>query len=338
MRIPYGDQFDAAAFHEHFGTDHEIWESPWAAGCAGPRPRPTRRRRRSRTGKARHIVNTFGVAWATQRGQMIGGPGREPRPGAVQAEPRGADRLVPPARLLRDDHPPAHARVRHDAGAARRDRGRVPAPCEPHPGRGHARQAADDCSTTSTRPRSSTRSARRTRCLISDGGAAYVMTTPERARDLAQPVVEVGGVGLGTSASGAHWAQQRAFTSTPQVFAAPAAFAMAGLTPADVDVLHLLRPVHDRDAHADRGQRLLREGRRRRVRRRRHAASRRRASCRPTPTAACSRTRTCSASRTSSRSSASSAGRPPPRCPDAEVGVYGGYTGPQAATLILRRA
>ena len=24
--------------------------------------------------------------------------------------------------------------------------------------------------------------------------------------------------------------------------------------------------------------------------------------------------------------------------PDAEIGVYGGYTGPQAATLILRRA
>jgi acetyl-CoA acetyltransferase len=73
-------------------------------------------------------------------------------------------------------------------------------------------------------------------CLISDGGAAYVMTTPARARDLAQPSVEVAGVGLGRSHTGTHWAQQGDFTSTPQVFAGPAAFAMAGIEPADVDV------------------------------------------------------------------------------------------------------
>ena len=31
-------------------------------------------------------------------------------------------------------------------------------------------------------------------CLISDGGGAYIMTTPERARDLAKPGVVVAGV------------------------------------------------------------------------------------------------------------------------------------------------
>src|SRR5262249_6986007 len=61
-------------------------------------------------------------------------------------------------------------------------------------------------------------------------------------RDLPQPPVVVGGVGEGYSASGTHWAQQRAFTSTPQVFSAPPAFAMADLTPADVDMLTVYDP------------------------------------------------------------------------------------------------
>jgi acetyl-CoA acetyltransferase len=79
-------------------------------------------------------------------------------------------------------------------------------------------------------------------CLISDGGAAYIMTSLERARDLRQPIVAVLGVGLGTSRTGAYWSQQAAFTSTPQVFAAPGAFAMAGIRPADVDVLACYDP------------------------------------------------------------------------------------------------
>jgi len=79
-------------------------------------------------------------------------------------------------------------------------------------------------------------------CLISDGGAAYVMTTLERARDLPGPIIEVAGVGLGSSFSGTHWAQQGNFTSTPQVFSAPGAFAMAGITANDVDVLTVYDP------------------------------------------------------------------------------------------------
>ena len=67
-------------------------------------------------------------------------------------------------------------------------------------------------------------------------------TSVERARDLAQPPVVVAGVGEGYTATGTHWAQQRAFTSTPQVFSAPGAFTMAGCTPADVDVLTVYDP------------------------------------------------------------------------------------------------
>ncbi len=66
-------------------------------------------------------------------------------------------------------------------------------------------------------------------------------------------VLEVAGVGLGNSVSGAHWAEQPAFTSTPQVFAAPVAFRMAGIAPDDVDVytcydpftIHTLMQIED---------------------------------------------------------------------------------------------
>ena len=79
-------------------------------------------------------------------------------------------------------------------------------------------------------------------CLISDGGAAFIMSSLERARDLQQPPIEVAGVGEAYSGTGTYWSQQPAFTSTPQVYSAPPAFAMAGLEPKDVDVLTLYDP------------------------------------------------------------------------------------------------
>ena len=79
-------------------------------------------------------------------------------------------------------------------------------------------------------------------CLISDGGAAYVMTTPERARDLPRPPVLVAGVGEGHSGASTFWSQQGDFTATPQVFSAPPAFEMAGIRPSDVDLLTLYDP------------------------------------------------------------------------------------------------
>jgi acetyl-CoA acetyltransferase len=49
-------------------------------------------------------------------------------------------------------------------------------------------------------------------------------------------------VGEGHSGAGTYWSQQGDFTATPQVFSAPAAFEMAGLIPADVDLLTLYDP------------------------------------------------------------------------------------------------
>ena len=137
-------------------------------------------------------------------------------------------------------------------------------------------------------------------CLISDGGAAFVTTSVERARDLPRPPAVVAGVGEGFGASGTHWAEQREFTSTPQVFSAPGAFTMAGIRPDDVDVLTVYDPFTVVSLMQIEDMGFCAEGRSRGVRGGHDVAPRRAAGCRSTHTAGCSRTRTCSASPTSS--------------------------------------
>src|SRR5439155_15756748 len=46
----------------------------------------------------------------------------------------------------------------------------------------------------------------------------------------------------GSSTPCTHWSQQREFFTTPQVFAAPGGLSMAGIKPADVDVLACYDP------------------------------------------------------------------------------------------------
>jgi acetyl-CoA acetyltransferase len=72
-------------------------------------------------------------------------------------------------------------------------------------------------------------------CLVTDGGAALVITTADRARDAAKRPVRV----LGAGESHTHWhiAEMRDFTVTAGATSAQEAFGMAGVTPADVDFL-----------------------------------------------------------------------------------------------------
>jgi acetyl-CoA acetyltransferase len=74
-------------------------------------------------------------------------------------------------------------------------------------------------------------------CVVSDGGAAFIMTTADRARDLRQPPVYV----LGAAAGQTHWniSQMPDFTRVSAGPAGKAAFAQAGLAPDDVDMLML---------------------------------------------------------------------------------------------------
>lgn len=73
--------------------------------------------------------------------------------------------------------------------------------------------------------------------LISDGGAAIVVTTLERARDLKKKPVEILSGGAKTERE--HVTLSKSFVSTPAVSAGKDCFESAGLTPADVDFAEL---------------------------------------------------------------------------------------------------
>jgi acetyl-CoA acetyltransferase len=233
--------FDVAAFHEHFGTTQEIWSSPWGGGMAWAATAPHLAAGAIAQGRARHVLNVFAVAWATQRGSMTGGPGE------VHAAQSLKQNLEVPFGWFPQPVYFATIMRRHtiEFGTTEEQFGAIALACRRHAnlnpdavmhGRpmGMADYLAAPMLADPLRLLDS--------CLISDGGAAYVTTSVERARDLRRPPVVVAGVGEGYSGSGTHWALQPAFTSTPQVFSAPGAFAMAGLAPSDVDVLTVYDP------------------------------------------------------------------------------------------------
>jgi acetyl-CoA acetyltransferase len=72
-------------------------------------------------------------------------------------------------------------------------------------------------------------------CLVTDGGGAVVITTADRARDAAKTPLRV----LGAGESHTHWqiASMPDLTTSAGVVSAREAFGMAGISPADVDVL-----------------------------------------------------------------------------------------------------
>lgn len=76
-------------------------------------------------------------------------------------------------------------------------------------------------------------------CLVNDGAAAFVMTSLERARDLPRKLVSVLGVGQGVSPDGEFSTLRADYLKTAAVHAAPKAYAMAGIEPADVDFVEL---------------------------------------------------------------------------------------------------
>jgi acetyl-CoA acetyltransferase len=73
--------------------------------------------------------------------------------------------------------------------------------------------------------------------LVSDGGAAFIMTSAERARDFKQKPVYLLGVGEGHSHE--HVSQALNLTTSAAKQAGERAYAMAGLGPKDVDLAEL---------------------------------------------------------------------------------------------------
>lgn len=78
-------------------------------------------------------------------------------------------------------------------------------------------------------------------CLANDAAVAYVMTSVERARDLAKPPVVVAGVGLSSKplTQAQYFTQGRDFLTTAATKSGPLAMAEAGISPADVDIAEL---------------------------------------------------------------------------------------------------
>ena len=73
--------------------------------------------------------------------------------------------------------------------------------------------------------------------LVSDGGAALILTSADRARDFPHPPVYMLGVGEGHSHE--HISQARNLTTSAAKEAGERAYAMAGLGPKDIDVAEL---------------------------------------------------------------------------------------------------
>jgi len=242
MYAPFdGQQMTAGDFHAHFGTSHDVWESTKGGGMVWAGSAPYEAAQAIRDGRAHVIVNVFSVAWATQRQDMVGGPGE------VHAQERFKQNLEVPFGWF--PQPVYFATIArrhmHAYGTTAAQLGAIAVACRRHANLTPAAVLHDKPLTLAqylASPPLCEPFRKEDCCLISDGGGAYVMTSVERARDLRRPVVEVAGVGVGTSRTGVWWAEQGDFTATPQVFAAPGAFRMAGLRPADVDVLACYDP------------------------------------------------------------------------------------------------
>ena len=242
MYVPFsGDQMDAKAFHAHFGTSHDLWTSDRGGGMVWAGSAPHDAALAIRSGKANYVLNTFSVAWATQRPQMVGGPGH------VHAEDLYKQNLEVPFGWFPQPVYFANIATRHmqEYGTTSEQLGAIAVACRRHANLTPGAVMKDKPLTLEQYLASPTIAdpfRKEDCCLISDGGAAYIMTSLERARDLRQPIIAVLGVGVGNAKSGVYWSQQGDFTATPQEFAAPRSFAMAGVKPGDVYVLACYDP------------------------------------------------------------------------------------------------
>ncbi len=76
-------------------------------------------------------------------------------------------------------------------------------------------------------------------CLESDGGAAVVVSATERAKDMRHRPVLLSGMGVGHPDSPSTITQRPDMTTLGLAKAAPRTFAMAGVTPHDIDVAQI---------------------------------------------------------------------------------------------------
>jgi acetyl-CoA acetyltransferase len=232
------DQVTPADFHSHFGTTQELWYSGeggamvWAATCTAHAAEALRSR------KARHIVNVFAVDWASRRAAGVGTPGDWHAGESMKALFELPFGWYPQPVYMATQA----CRHMHEYGTTAEQLGELAVAFRRH-ANGHPgavmRGKTLSMEQYLSRPMLADPLRVEDCCLISDGAAASVMTSVERARDLRHRPVVVEGVGHGIIANAPYISQQRKLAATPQTFAAPWAFAMADMQPGEVDVLAL---------------------------------------------------------------------------------------------------
>ncbi|HVX22803.1 MAG TPA: thiolase family protein [Acidimicrobiales bacterium] len=237
----YAPALTPDVFRDHFGVDGIRFTSDQCGGMTGAGMAPYVAADAIAHGRARYVLNTYAVAWATERERMVGGPGE-----SYLGFPDKRNLEVPYGFFPQPVYFAAIAR-RHmlEFGTTEEQFGSIATTFRQHANRTPSAVMHDRPMTLDdylASPMIADPLRLFDCCLISDGGAAFVTTSSDRAADHPHRPVTVAGVGLGLSHAGLHWSQQDPMTATPQVFAAPGAFRMAGIGPADVDVLALYDP------------------------------------------------------------------------------------------------
>lgn len=234
-------QMTVERFRAHYGLSHEIWESGAGGAFSFAATAAHVAHEAMASGKASVVINVHGTDWASQNASGAGGPAS-----GHLAEPIKANAEVPFGFIPQPVYFAHVARRHFELYGTRPDQLGAIAVMSRRHANGHpgavmhnrpltlddylARDPfidplrIEDC------------------CLISDGACAYVMTAAERARDFPKRPAIIEGVGYAGAIEGMHFAMEPEFASTPHRMSAPGAFAMAGLSPADVDVLAVYDP------------------------------------------------------------------------------------------------
>jgi acetyl-CoA acetyltransferase len=234
-------QPDPDAFRRYFGVSQDIWYSGNGGSFIQSATALYEAALAIRQKKARRIVNVFSIDWATQVKAQTGGPSgfheREPMKANLEVIHGWIPQPVYFATIAR--------RYFHEYGVGPESLGAIAVSSRKHANNhpdavmknkllsleAYLARAPfidpfriEDC------------------CLISDGGAAFVITAADEAKDLRKRPAIVQGVGHATSKTSHYISQQPEFAATPAKYSAPAAFRMAGITPADVDVVTAYDP------------------------------------------------------------------------------------------------
>jgi len=232
----YEHQLTPALFRAHFGTRQDIWLSGDGGAMTYAATAPYSAAMAFRAGTARAIVNVFAIDWATQMKRAGPGPAAYHREEPMKANAEVPFGFIPQPVYF------AHIARRHMAqfGTTSAQLGAIAVTQRRHANH-HPGAVMRDKPLTLHDYLASPPFVDPLRlldcCLISDGAAAYVMVPARDGRRRRQAPVSVRGIGYARSEAGPYFAQEPDFTATPQRLAAPAAFSMANVAPAEVDVL-----------------------------------------------------------------------------------------------------